>query len=127
VFDHPAAIAQVAGLASGAEGFAQNFPALVVVTGQLRAYFKEQDRHIIYIDGSLAAMSFMHALLTMGVASCVINWPDIARRERRMAQLLHLAGDERVVLLMSIGYPDPEGLVPYSQKKNPQDMRSYNA
>jgi nitroreductase len=127
VFDDRAAIGKVAGLASGAEGFVDNFPALVVVTGQLRAYFKEQDRHIIYIDGSLAAMSFIHALLAMGVASCVINWPDIARRERRMARQLGLASDERVVLLLSLGYPDPEGLVPFSQKKDLRELRRYNA
>ncbi len=127
VFDDREAIGRVAGLASGAEGFVENFPALVVVTGQLRAYFKEHDRHIIYIDGSLAAMAFIHALLTMGVASCVINWPDIARRERRMAAQLGLGSDERVVLLLSLGYPDPDGLVPCSQKKDLQELRRYNA
>jgi nitroreductase len=127
VFDDPRAIARVAALAGGAEGFSQNFPALVVVTGQLRAYFSEQDRHIIYIDGSLATMSFIHALLSMGVASCIINWPDVAQRDRRMSRLLALKPDERVVLLISLGYPDPEGLVPCSQKKAPESMRMYNA
>jgi nitroreductase len=127
VFDDPHTIARVSALAGGAEGFSQNFPALVVVTGQLRAYFNEQDRHIIYIDGSLATMSFIHALLSMGVASCIINWPDVAQRDRRMSRLLALKSDERVVLLISLGYPDPGGLVPFSQKKAPESMRVYNA
>lgn len=127
VFDDSHAIARVSALAGGAEGFCENFPALVVVTGRLRAYFTENDRHIIYIDGSLAAMSFLHALLTMGVASCIINWPDVAQRDRRMSRLLALKPDERVILLISLGYPDPEGLVPFSQKKDPESMRIYNA
>jgi nitroreductase len=127
VFDDTEVLSRVAELAGGAEGFASNFPALAVLTGQLRAYFDESDRHIIYIDGSLAAMSFIFALETMGVASCIVNWPDVEWRERKMAKQLDLAPDERVVMLISLGYPDPDGLVPYSQKKDISELRSYNA
>lgn len=126
VYDDPELVRKVANVPMGTRGFAQNFPAIVVIVGQLRAYFNERDRHVIYIDASLAAMSFMFALETLGVSSCSINWPDQEPQESRMRTLLGLEPDERVVMLISLGYPDPTGEVPFSGKKSIDLMRSYN-
>ncbi|WGF87263.1 nitroreductase family protein [Marinivivus vitaminiproducens] len=126
VYDDPALVRQVAEVPMGTRGFAQNFPAIVVIVGQLRAYFNERDRHVIYVDASLAAMSFMFALETLGLSSCSINWPDQEPQESRMRELLNLEADERVVMLVSLGYPDPTGEVPYSGKKSIDLLRSYN-
>jgi nitroreductase len=108
---------QVAEIAMGTGGYSHQIPALVVVLGDWSAIEFERDRHLPYIDGSLAAMSFMLALETMGLASCAINWPDIEDRERRMDRALELPGHIRPIMLIAVGYPDPEGMVPYSQKK----------
>jgi len=97
-----------------------------VVVGQLRNYFSERDRHLIYIDASLAAMAFAYALETQGLSTCMINWPDMEDREQRLAALLNLEPDERPVMCMALGYPDPEGLVAYSQKKPLGQLRRYN-
>jgi nitroreductase len=117
VFDEPKLTKQVAEVPAGTVGFAHNFPAVAVVVGQQRSYCEERDRHVIYIDGALASMSFVYALETLGLASCCINWPDIEDREREMDRLLKLAPDERPIMLIAFGYPDPEGLVAFSQKK----------
>ena len=126
IFDQPELVQQVASLAGGVKGFVHNFPVIVVVIGQLRAYFNERDRHIIYIDASLASMTFMLALESLGLSSCPINWPDVATPERKMKKLLKLDHDERPVMLISVGFPDPAGMVPYSQKKSLEDIRKYN-
>jgi nitroreductase len=110
----------------GTRGFSDNFPAIVVVVGRQRAYANHRDRHIIYIDGSLAAMSFIYALETMGLSSCAINWPDMEPQESAMTRLLGLEPDERVIMLIAVGYADPEGLIPYSQKLGLDRVRSYN-
>jgi hypothetical protein len=34
-----------------------------------------------------------------------------------MAETLKLDADERPIMLIAVGYPDPEGMVAYSQKK----------
>lgn len=127
IFDEPELVQKIAALPGGTTGFYQNFPMIVVLVGQLGAYASERDRHIIYIDGSLAAMSFMFALETLGLSSCAINWPDIKTKENKMADFLRLASDERVIMLISVGYPDPEGLVAYSQKKDLDMLRKYNS
>lgn len=126
VLDDPDLIAQAAQLPIGLHGYTQNIPVLIILIGRLRAYHEERDRHLIYIDSALAAMSFMLALETLGLSSCPINWPDIERYERAMAQLLRLEPDERPILLMSVGYPDPEGAVAFSQKKALDHLRRYN-
>lgn len=126
IFDEPALAQRVTAIAMGTKGFSHQVPAVAVVVGQLRAYPYERDRHVIYIDGSLAAMSFMFALESMGLASCPINWPDQEPHESRMKEAIGLADDERVVMLIAFGWPDPEGQVPYSNKRAVEDLRRYN-
>lgn len=126
VFDDPELVKVVSQLPMGTRGFAHNFPAVVVVVGELRAYFHPRDRHLIYIDGSLASMGFMLALETLGLSSCPINWPEIPARERQMAELLGLEPDQRPVMLIAVGYPDDAGAVAYSHKLPLSRIRRYN-
>lgn len=109
---------KIAALAMGTAGFDHNIPCLIVVVGDLSCYPAERDRHVIYIDASLATMQLMLALDTLGLASCPINWPDIESRERAIAQKLKLEPFERPVMLLAIGYPDPAGGIAFSQKKS---------
>ena len=126
LFDDPGMVAAVAGIPGGTKGYADALPAIGAVVGRLRAYPEERDRHVIYIDGALAAMSFMLALETVGLSSCAINWPDVAAHEERIAKLLGLEPDERVVMLIGFGHADPEGKIPYSAKKALAIMRRWN-
>jgi nitroreductase len=108
----------------GTVGFAENIPALAVVVGDLSCYQEYRDRHLIYIDASLAAMQFMLALEALGLASCPINWPDIESREQSMQKLLALPVYHRPVMLIAIGYAAPTALVAYSQKKELEQLVS---
>jgi len=112
--DHATKIAECAG---GTAGYAQQIPAILVVVGDLSAYPKERDRHLIYIDASLASMQLILAAETLGLSTCLINWPDVDSAERKLQRILGLPEYERVVMLISIGYADPDGGIPYSQKK----------
>lgn len=116
LFENPADARRIAALAPGAAGLYQNFPALAVLVGDQRAYAHERDRHAIYVDGGLKAMSFMLALETLGLSTCALNWPDDGALDRRAAATLALAATERIVLMIAIGHADPDGLVPYSCK-----------
>lgn len=99
---------------------------IVAVVGTLDAFYCERDRHVIYIDSSLAAMSFSLALETVGLSSCIFNWPDIEKRERMAEKVLGLEGYERPIMFMGVGYPDPEAMVAYSQKRPLEVIREYN-
>ncbi|WP_337840273.1 nitroreductase family protein [Rheinheimera sp.] len=118
-------LTKLANLPMGTVGYANGIPALLAVVGDLSAYPFERDRHVIYIDASLANMQLMLALETQGLASCSINWPDIENYEKKIARLLKLQPFERVVMLIAVGYPDPAALIPHSEKKTATELLSY--
>jgi nitroreductase len=126
VFDDPALAKEIGRIPMGTDGFSQNFPCLIVVVGKLRAFPYERDRHLPYIDASLATMALLFALEVRGLASCCINWPDMEAREQAMSDAIGLSPDERVVMCISVGYPLHEGHVPYSQKQTLCELRRYN-
>jgi len=122
VFDDPARAQEIGAIPMGTAGFSQNFQCTIVVVGDLSAYPFEKDRHIIYIDSGLAVMQLQLALETQGLGSCAINWPDIERHERLMAKELDLEPYQRPVMLLAVGYPQGDALVPYSAKKTAADL-----
>ena len=126
VFDDPRLVKKVANIPFGTGGYADNIPTIIVVLGKQESYFSSRDRHLIYIDSSLAIMGFVYALETLGLSSTCINWPDFPPLENKMQKSLGLKTDERPIMLLAVGYPDPKGAIPYSQKKSLEGLRSYN-
>lgn len=126
VSNDPHKAAEIAHCAGGTGGFHHNLPCVIAVVGNLGAYPEARDRHVIYIDGSLAAMQLMLAFETLGLSTCPINWPDIEEKERLLAEKLGLAYHERTVMLLAVGYADPTGGIPYSDKKTEQDLIVFN-
>jgi nitroreductase len=126
IFDEPSLVKQVSNTPFGTTGYADNIPVIAVLVGKLDSYFSARDRHAIYVDSALAAMSFTFALETQGISSCMINWPDFEPLEMKMQKLLGLSMSERPIMLIAIGYADPDGKVAYSQKKCLENIRSYN-
>lgn len=126
VFDDPALVRKIVDIPMGTKGYGHSIPVLIVLVGNLDAYFDERDRHIIYIDASLASMSFMFALETLGLSSCSINWPDIEEKEKKMEIALKLEKYQRPIMCIGVGYPDPDGLVAFSEKRPLHQIRRFN-
>ncbi|GAA4109725.1 hypothetical protein GCM10022393_06470 [Aquimarina addita] len=126
IIDEPILLKQVANIPGGVKGYVDGIPMMVVVLGNLDAYFDERDRHVIYIDASLANMTFMLALETLGLSSCAINWPDVERLEKKMEKILQLEKYQRPIMCMAVGYPDRNGKVAYSEKRSLNNIRRYN-
>lgn len=115
-------IMQVGGLAPGTTGFLKNIPNLICVVGDLKNYEFEKDRHIIYIDSSLAVMQMLLSFQTKGISSCILNWPEEYKRDRAISKILNLGKSERVVLLVAFGYADKTGNIPFSAKKGNNEL-----
>lgn len=126
VYDDPNVLDDILQPPLGITGYKENIPCLVVLVGKQRAYFRESEKNVPFIDASLSAMAFQFALETLDLASCTINWPAVYSEHKRMDQIIGLDEDEVVITLMAVGYPDPDGKVPYSHKKSLDDLRSYN-
>lgn len=126
IIDDPKLLSEVVRIPMGIKGYEHNIPMLVVSVGNLDAYFDERDRHVIYVDASLANMTFMLALETLGLSSCPINWPDIELLEKKMEKALNLEKHQRPIMCMAVGFPDPEGMVAFSEKRSINEIRKYN-
>jgi len=126
IIDEPELMKKVANIPGGVKGYTDNIQMFVVVVGNLDAYFNERDRHVIYIDASLANMTFILALETLGLSSCAINWPDVELFERQMEQELNLNKWQRPIMCMAVGFADPSGLVAFSEKRKIDEIRKYN-
>ncbi|HDG9833815.1 TPA: nitroreductase family protein [Raoultella ornithinolytica] len=113
---------EVSKIPMGTAGFADNLMALIVVVGDLSYYPYERDRHVIYIDASLASMQLMLALESLGLSSCPVNWPDIESFEIKMEQKLGIPKYQRPIILLPVGYADPDGLIPSSPKKSSSEL-----
>jgi len=126
IFDEPSKVQEVAAIPAGTKTFYKEIPGVIVVVGHLDAYYRERDRHAIYVDGSLAVMSLILAFETLGISSCVINWGDEEPAESRMNKLLNLQASDRVLMLVAYGYPDQTTKVPFSSKRETETVRTYN-
>lgn len=119
---HQSKASTISKLAMGTRGFYENIPCLIAVTGDLSFYPYERDRHLIYIDSSLASMQLMLALETLGLSSCPINWPEIEERDEKLKKALHLEHHEKVIMLIAVGYAKNSGGIPYSEKKESNEL-----
>lgn len=126
IIDEPNLLDEVRDIPMGLKGYQHNVPLMIVIVGNLDAYFDERDRHVIYIDASLANMALILALETLGLSSCCINWPDIEALEIRMSKALSLGTHQRPIMSIAVGYPDPDGMVAYSEKRDIELLRKYN-
>lgn len=126
IFDDHDLVQKVVRIPFGLHGYGHNVPCLAVVVGDQSSFFDERDRHLIYIDASLAIMGTLFAFESLGVSTCCVNWPAIESQEKEMAKLLGLEVYERPIMLIAIGYPDPQGLVARSTKKPIEALRKYN-
>jgi len=109
---------EILGCAGGTAGFAHNVPCAAILTGDLSCYEYETDRHLVYVDSSLAAMAFCFGLEVQGISSVCINWHDVGSRERKIRSIVNLRPSERIVMLIGFGYAEEGSLVPFSAKKS---------
>jgi nitroreductase len=127
IADEPADAQRLGGIAFGTTGFSQQFPCCIALVGDLSAFSDIRDRHVIYIDGGLVAMSFVLACESLGLATCIINWPDLPEIDDEARELLQLPEHEQIIVLISVGYAAEQGGVPRSVKKDLPLIREYRA
>lgn len=113
---------QVVNLPFGTAGFGEDLPHLMMVLGDLSNFALERDRHLIYIDSALATAQLMLSFTAQGFASVPINWPDVEENHTAARKLLGLENYHVPIMLVGFGCPDPEAMIPFSQKKPPHSL-----
>jgi nitroreductase len=126
VIDDEAKVKKVSEIPMGTKGYSQSIKTFIVIVGNQSNFFDERDRHLIYIDGSLSAMSVIFALETLGLKSCLINWPDIGIKNSQMRKVLNLNEWDVPIVCLAVGYPLSYSKVPYSEKKPMKEIIEYS-
>jgi nitroreductase len=126
IIDDAELVNKVVSLPGGTKGFAENIVAIVAVIGQMNVSPSIGDRHLMYVDGSLAAMNFMLALESMGIASCPLNWPEDKKKDDAIKKILLLKDFERPIMMIAYGYADEQGMLACSVRKPINQLRKYN-
>ncbi len=109
-------------LQNGNNGFGHSIPALAVITSDSAAFFDASERHEPYVDGGLFSMTLMYALSAQGLATCCLNWCVSPDKDVALRNILPLADSEVVIMLMAIGYPETDVLVPRSPRKSTDNV-----
>ena len=117
-------VKKITALPGGVSGY--EVPSVMVITVKYDGYFEERDLFAPIIDVSISLMSFLLALETLGLSSVVINWSQNQKNNREVRHLVPIDEDEVVVMLVGVGYPDPEGLIPYSAKRDVKQVISFD-
>lgn len=125
VSDDPEMSRLIAECAGGTAGFSKNINNIAILVGDLSNYMYEVDRHAIYIDGSLSAMTFIYSLETFGVSSVCINWHDQKNRVKKLNSIVEIEDYETVIMMIAFGYMDDSAISPYSQKKDIEEVLFY--
>ncbi len=126
IIDNPELVKKVAMLPGGTKGFAEDIVAMIIVVGQMNVSPTLADRHLMYVDGSLASMNLMLALESLGIGSCPLNWPEDKKKDDQVSKLLSLKPYERPIMMIAYGYADEKEKVACSVRKPIEQLRKYN-
>lgn len=105
--EDPSKKALLVDTATGASGFTEFAPVICVLLNDVRAYNGPCERHLAYIDTSIAAENLALAAHELGLGAVWLNWalPDVAS-EKRVRKALGIPSWCAIIGLIALGHPD---------------------
>ncbi len=117
----------VVGLASGAKGFAEKAPCMLVLLSDVRAYYAPNERHLAYIDASLAGENLTLTAHEMGLGCVWLNWAiEDLSKEDTLREALKIPPYYAVIALIAIGYPDKSLTCLPPDRRNVEDCIAFD-
>lgn len=96
---------------------------IFAITQDLNLYLNEYERNTWLVDGGIFCMNMLYALQSVNIVSCPVIWGGMEDEDERMASLLGIPDNERIVILIVGGYLPNEGCkTPYSPKRPIEDI-----
>lgn len=110
VYQNPADIERLLLLQGGSRGFAESVGNLMVVTSDVAAWSGPGQRNQPYVDGALFAMGLLLAAHSVDLLGCPLNLAITNAVERKIKETGRIPEDERLIMMIAIGYPKTESL-----------------
>ena len=95
-------------LVPGNKGFSEDIPYYCVVATD-RQYFKGEELFQWFINGGIFLGNFILALHSLGIGSCIFQWPAFSSRESELKRILRISESEAIIAVVGYGmYPEQE-------------------
>lgn len=107
---------------NGNAGFGHQVPVLAIVTTDLRLFGAATERNQAWIEGGIFSMSFVWALHSMGLDSCMLNMSVSNRRADELRSEFEIPDHELVVMMIAIGYGREGGRRARSPRRPTEDV-----
>ena len=101
----------------GNKGFGDRVPNLMIITADLNAFMPGQEHYQHWIDGGLFSMSLIHALHSLGVASCCLNWSQAPVNDKKLRKEFNVKPQHTIIMMLAVGYPDEDNKVCVSSRR----------
>lgn len=100
----------------GNKGF-ENIPNYLVVTVR-RSLFDVGEMYQWYINGGIYIGYLVLALHSLGVGSCIFQWPSISRERKHLKELLGIPSGDEIIAIIGAGEYLRENMCLYATRKS---------
>ncbi|MGD8779530.1 MAG: nitroreductase family protein [Ignavibacteria bacterium] len=109
---------EVLKLQNGLNTTAETVNQLLVVTSNINYFLSEAERNQLFIDGGIFLQNLLYSLHFNKISACALNWSKHFFQEMKIKRMLRLDKAERIIALVAIGYPKESFKVPFSNRRN---------
>lgn len=108
-------------LQHGNGGFTDSIQGLFIITSNLKGFTK-MEQNQVFVDGGLVSMNLVLALHHLGIGSCCLNTCFPYSREIKIKKLGSIPENERLIMMIGVGYWKDEFKVAFSTKKDVKEI-----
>lgn len=107
---------------TGNRGFGHTVNMLLLVTSDLNYFDGAGERNEAFVDGGLFSMSLLYALYNVGLGAVSLNWAVNKNKDKQLRRLINIKKSENVIMYIAVGHFPDKIKVPYSTRKEPEDI-----
>lgn len=125
IYQGKKAIQDVLSYQDGNFGFGSSASAVLVVTSDMAGFYKSGERNQGFIDGGLFSMSLVYALHSLGLGTCMLNWSQGYRSDKKFRMVADIPSNEIVIMMIAVGNLKDEYFVAESPRRDVASIVSF--
>ncbi|AOY79093.1 nitroreductase family protein [Moorena producens JHB] len=107
---------------NGNRGFGDTADKILIVTSDLNYFTVPGERNQGFIDGGMFAMSLIHALHSLGIGTCCLNWSVTYKVDQALHRNAGISDSEIIIMMIAIGQLPEQFCVAQSSRRKVQDI-----
>jgi len=107
---------------SGMNATSENVQQIIIITSEIGAFISPVERNQMFVDGGIFLQNLLYALHFNGIAACALNWSKPFFYEFNIRKHLKISHQKRIISAIAIGYPKDNLKVPFSSRKNVDEI-----